>query len=363
MRKNLRLAGWFAVFSLVAIWFAVAATPEITLRVGDPAPKVQVGKWIQGEPVKEFAKDKVYVVEFWATWCVTCKTTIPHLNELQNKYKDKGVIVIGQSIAEEDDDDVPRFMKQMGDKMKYRVAIDDRSGGAVGKMDQAWMNAAGRTELPTAFIIKQGKVAWIGSGTEVDEKLIDEILSDKYDLAKAAEDYNKNAERRAKYNEAYEKFQQAIADKQWPKAQESLTELGKHIHPSEKADFAMLRVKLFMKMQDLPGAEAAAKEAAEVDPQNASFHGTFAWFLATQPSSTKTLLEVAEKEALKANELAKGKSADLLDTLARVQFVKGEKEAAIATLQKGLELADEKEKKAFQKTLDAYKAGKLPEDS
>lgn len=361
MRKNLRLAGLLAVFSAVAIWFAVAATPPITLHVGDPAPKIQVGKWIQGEPVKEFANDKIYIVEFWATWCVTCKTTIPHLNELQNKYKDKGVIVIGQSIAEEDADDVPRFVKQMGDKMKYRVAVDDMSDGPVGKMDKNWMNAVGRTGLPTAFIIKQGKVAWVGSGTALDEKLIDEILSEKYDLAKAAEEYNKNVARQQKYDEAFEKFQQAAAEKQWAKAQELLTEVEKYIQPNEQSDLAILRVKLFLRMGDFTAAETALKRAAELEPENATYHGALAWMVAMYAPNAKNVMAVAEKEAEKANEIAKGKSADVLDTLARVQFVKGDKDAAIATIQKAVELAEEKEKKPLQKTLAAYKAGKLPE--
>jgi thiol-disulfide isomerase/thioredoxin len=362
MRKNLRLAGLFALFSAVAIWFAVAATPPVTLHVGDPAPKIQVGKWIQGQPVKEFEKDKIYIVEFWATWCVTCKTTIPHLNELQNKYKDKGVIVIGQSIGEEDDDDVPRFVKQMGDKMKYRVAIDDKSEGPVGKMDKEWMNAVGRNSLPTAFIIKQGKVAWIGSGTALDEKLIDEILSDKYDLAKAAEEYNKNVARQQKYDEVFEKFQQASAEKQWPKAQELLTEVEKYTLPNEESDVAIVRLKLYLRMQDFAAAEKALKRAAELQPEDATHHGALAWMVATYAPEAKNLVAIAEKEAEKANELAKGKSADLLDTLARVQFVKGDKDAAVATMQKAVELAEEKEKKPFQKTLAAYKAGKLPED-
>lgn len=362
MRKNLRLAGLFALFSAVAIWFAVAATPPITLHVGDPAPKIEVGKWIQGEPVKEFANDKLYIVEFWATWCVTCKTTIPHLNELQNKYKDKGVIVIGQSIAEEDDDDVPRFVKQMGDKMKYRVAIDAKSEGPVGKMDKNWMNAAGRNTLPTAFIIKQGKVAWIGSGTALDEKLIDEVLSDKFDLAKAADDYNQNVARQQKYDEAFEKFQQAAAEKKWPQAQELLTELEKHILPNEQPDLAILRVKLYLRMGDFAAAETALKRAAELQPEDATYHGALAWMVANYAPKEKNVMAIAEKEAEKANEIAKGKSADVLDTLARVQFVKGDKEAAIATIHKAVELAEEKEKKPLEKTLAAYKAGKLPEE-
>src|SRR5882762_5464817 len=46
-----------------------AESSEATLKVGNPAPKLQVSKWVQGEPVKDFERDKAYIVEFWATWC------------------------------------------------------------------------------------------------------------------------------------------------------------------------------------------------------------------------------------------------------------------------------------------------------
>src|SRR5437868_10688794 len=101
-----------AVFAVAAVTTTGALAAEATLKVGDPAPKLQVGKWVQGDPVKEFAKDKVYIVEFWATWCGPCRVSIPHLNEIHNKYKGKGLIVIGQDCWEQDEDEVPKFVKQ-----------------------------------------------------------------------------------------------------------------------------------------------------------------------------------------------------------------------------------------------------------
>src|SRR5439155_16064625 len=90
---------------------ALAAAP--TLKVGDPAPKLQTGKWVQGDPVKEIQKGKAYLVEFWATWCGPCRASIPHVNELHNKYKAKGLIVIGQNCWERDDALVAPFVKKM----------------------------------------------------------------------------------------------------------------------------------------------------------------------------------------------------------------------------------------------------------
>ena len=66
--------------------FAQNTKPLPTLRVGEPAPKIEVAKWVKGSPTKGFELGKVYVVEFWATWCPPCRTSIPHLTELQKKY-------------------------------------------------------------------------------------------------------------------------------------------------------------------------------------------------------------------------------------------------------------------------------------
>src|SRR6185436_6714692 len=130
-------------------------TAEPSLKVGDPAPKLQVSKWVQGEPINGFERGKVYIVEFWATWCGPCRVSIPHLNEIHTRFKNKGLIVIGQDVWEEDQNVVAPFVKKMGDQMTYRVALDTLAGSEKGKMAETWMEAAGQGGIPTAFVVDQ----------------------------------------------------------------------------------------------------------------------------------------------------------------------------------------------------------------
>jgi thiol-disulfide isomerase/thioredoxin len=62
---------------------------------GKPPPELTVKDWTNGEEVKlADLKGKVVLIDFWATWCGPCLAAVPHTNELQAKFKDKGLVVI-----------------------------------------------------------------------------------------------------------------------------------------------------------------------------------------------------------------------------------------------------------------------------
>ncbi len=134
---------------------------------GEPAAALAVAHWVKGDPVD--ISSGVHVVEFWATWCPPCRTSIPHLTEIQQEYKDRGVNIIG--ISNEDLGTVEPFVTRMGSKMNYTVAIDEGRRTSKGYMGKYGING-----IPHAFVVKDGTVVWNGHPRDQLEAAIDDAL-------------------------------------------------------------------------------------------------------------------------------------------------------------------------------------------
>lgn len=171
-------------------------------EIGDAAPPLDVKEWVKGSPVTlvDGKGKSIYVVEFWATWCPPCRTSIPHLTEMQKKFKDKGVVFIG--VTDEKLDVVKKFVEKMGDKMDYTVAIDG------GKTSEGYMQAFEIGGIPHAFIVnKEGKIVWHGHPMDRLEETLDEIVAGKFDLEAAKAKAKKQAEGEKRQGEVRQKLQ------------------------------------------------------------------------------------------------------------------------------------------------------------
>jgi cytochrome c biogenesis protein CcmG/thiol:disulfide interchange protein DsbE len=123
-------------------------------------------KDIHGKDVTLSAyKGKVILLDFWATWCAPCKIEIPGFVELYNKYKSRGLAILGVSM-----DDSISAVKPFADKLKmnYPVLI----GAGRSDIEQAFA----LTGLPTSFIInRDGKICAQHTGFAPKEQFEREI--------------------------------------------------------------------------------------------------------------------------------------------------------------------------------------------
>lgn len=150
--------------------------PAASLKVGDLAPALKVTKWLQGDAVTKFEPGRVYVIEFWKTWCGACIRSMPHLADLQARYKNRGVTVIGftwRDIKGNSDEKVAAFVKKRGPTLGYHFAYADDN-----TTFDAWFKAADQHWLPCTFLVDGGgRIAYVG-GMFLDMALLKVLAGD-----------------------------------------------------------------------------------------------------------------------------------------------------------------------------------------
>ena len=146
-----------------------------SLQIGDPAPALSIGEWFQGDAVEQIQSGRVYVIEFWATWCGPCLMNMPHMSQLQERYKNE-VTFIG--VTDESAEKVKAFLATestsgapWSSEIKYRLGTDLNEAMYIN-----YMAAANQMGIPTAFIIgKGGNIDWIGHPADLDAPLAEAV--------------------------------------------------------------------------------------------------------------------------------------------------------------------------------------------
>ena len=355
---------FYRVFSaaLVAIFIVAASASAATLRIGDYAPPLQAGKWLQGEPVRSFDSNHVYVVEFWATWWAPCRTSLSRLNGIAEKYSDRGLVAIAQDVFEKDESSVPAFLNKMDDKITCRMALDDKSQDTEGAMAVSWMKAAGQTGVPIMFVVnRHGRIAWIGHPMLLEQSVIEAILDDKFDSAAYAEQFEKQQGRQDLQKSFLQQLATELKTKDWDAATATVGEIEKGMPVDSRYKISPVRMQILLHRKDFSGAYKLAESTSDSYPNDIYMENEMAWDLASTEGVDRQGLDLAKKLAMRANVAANWKNSGVLDTLARTQFLTGETNEAVATEQKALDVATDEMKPNLKQWLNDYQQGRLPE--
>lgn len=381
---------------------ALIAGSARALDIGDPAPPVQVSTWVKNGPVDVAAgKGKnIYVIEFWATWCQPCLISIPHLTELQKKYRDKGVVVIG--LSDEPLAVVKPFVEKMGDKMDYAVGIDKRE-----TTGRNYMAPFGIDGIPYAFVIeKGGALIWHGHPLEGLDELLERMVAGTYDVQQARREAAA-ARLLEEYLQAVEKWNRTTDDRERTRIGAQARQLGEKIveqasrSPGLLNEFASIIVLMpETEYRDLDLAARAAEAAYQAgektdsdkahklmldyfralraaktkqppatqpapNPQSIAAQilehagprelTGFAWTIMAAPGLEPRDLPLALKAADAARTATSEQDATVLDTYARALFENGQREKALEYSRKAVQVnKDEALAPILKQSFDEY---------
>lgn len=333
------------------------------LKIGDPAPELDIEKWLKGEPVSRFENGRIYVVEFWATWCGPCRAGMPHLSELQRKYRDKGVTIIG--VALDDPQKAADFVTANTERMDYHVAVDrrvkDGNGRAGFRTDAAYMGQTGLNGIPSAFIIdRQGRLAWFGVASPYFDYVLADLVSGTFDPQR-----QRTIEvEAARFMRDFD-LVTILQSGAW---QNAIAEIGRYrsLHPAHADDADWMEFKvLLLGAKDHATAYALANRWIDRSRKPvADDMKHLARMVLDDPRVEKRDYGVAVRAAKAAVEALEASHEDyclLLAQLARAHSLNGQIDEAIRTQQQAVDAASKNNPSqvgALQVVLDQYRETK-----
>ena len=176
---NIRLAGIDRSIDLRAVF------SELPKDGTSKLPEIVATQWIDQTPVKiSELRGHVVLLDFWATWCGSCRYTFPRLQQWHEAYKDKGLVILGMTnyFGEADGHRATR-----GEELVYLRSFKKKNrlpyGFAIADSSINDLNY-GVFTIPMSFLIdRQGRMRYISMGASADEiaalgKMVEKVMTE-----------------------------------------------------------------------------------------------------------------------------------------------------------------------------------------
>jgi thiol-disulfide isomerase/thioredoxin len=172
-----RLALGLLILAAAAVTGPLAVEAQRGMRVGQPAPEITGGPWINSEPLSlTRLHGRVVLVEFWTFGCVNCRNVLPNLRAWHERYAAAGLTIVGVHS--------PEFLwEKPTARVAAAVAELDIRYPVVQDNDFAIWKRYGTWAWPTAVLVDRGGVirySHIGEGAYSDtDAMIRRLLDER----------------------------------------------------------------------------------------------------------------------------------------------------------------------------------------
>ncbi len=335
---------------LLALALAPAARAQKELKPGDAAPGLQVEAWVLGSELS-IEEGTVYVIMFFesatSSGHTTAETfrTLERLQELYELNAGRGVVMV--LVAPENAERLADSIKSRPQMVGFNVAADRR-----GTTRRAWVEAAGVTSFPTAFIVgRDRRVMHIaGPREEGFAWILEQVIAGRWD-----------PQLRDKAEPVLEAARRARKVKNWRMAEQQYDQVI-DLKPQIFADVALEKFKMLVAREEMADREAAYTYAAALAQgpykDDADLLRRMAARIATDPDidDESRDLEFAERVASAARKLTGDGDPESLATMALVRFHQERVKDAVELQRQAYFVAHPRLKPRYRRDLETYQA-------
>jgi thiol-disulfide isomerase/thioredoxin len=159
---------------IAALAAALVAAPVAATEAGQPAPAFSLPNANGDTVALERMRGKVVYVDFWASWCGPCRRSFPWMNEMQQKYGARGLVIVGVNVDKKRSD-ADRFLAQI--PASFTIVYDETGAAPT---------AYGVKGMPSSYVIDaRGNVTFVERGfLDESRAVLEQKIADALSAAK-----------------------------------------------------------------------------------------------------------------------------------------------------------------------------------